>query len=112
MFTLRQSRSRAVQALALVLCLALISGCFGYNRSAKRTAYVGNTILLLGGGATLAAELLLAEDDGCPAGIPTCMERDELSPITGPMVAGTMLITAGLVGILLNLTRPEVKTSR
>jgi hypothetical protein len=112
MFTLRRSRSLAAWTLVLALCAALSTGCFGYNPSAKRTAYVGNSLLIVGGGATLAAELLLAEDDGCPAGIPTCMETDELSPITGPMVVGTMLITAGLVGIVLNLTRPTAKNSR
>lgn len=85
----------------------LISGCFGYNRSAKRTAYFGDTVLILGGGGTLAAELLLGGDDCEGMG---CVEP--LSPVTGPMVAGTMLVTAGLVGLILNLTRPIVKTSR
>ncbi len=103
MFTPRRSRLRAACALAILLC----SGCFGYNRSAKRTAYVGDTLLLLGGGGTLAAELLLGGDD-CEG--PSCMA--ELGPITGPLVAGSMLITAGLVGLVLNITRPIVKTSR
>lgn len=87
--------------------VALLSGCFGYNAPARRAAYFGNTVLVLGGGGALAAELL-TEDEACQG--PGCVK--EVSPITGPMVAGTMLITAGLVGFLLNLTRPTVKTSR
>lgn len=103
MLTPRRSRLWAACTLALLLC----SGCFGYNRSAKRTAYFGDTLLLLGGGGVVAAELLLGGDD-CEG--PSCME--ELSPITGPLVAGAVLITAGIVGIVLNITRPTVKTSR
>lgn len=103
MFTLRRSRFWA--ACALVITMS--TGCFGYNRSAKRTAYFGDALLLVGGSATVAAELLLGGDD-CEG--PTCME--ELSPITGPLVAGSVLITAGIVGLVLNLTRPNVKTSR
>ena len=34
------------------------------------------------------------------------------SPISGVLVAGVVIATAGLIGILLNATRPEVKTSR
>lgn len=92
---------------ALVLLALLATGCFGYNAPAKRAAYLGNTVLVLGGGGALAAELLLADEACQGAG---CVEA--VSPVTGPMVAGTMLITAGLVGFLLNLTRPTVKTSR
>lgn len=105
MSTPRRSRLLAACALAIFLC----AGCFGYNRSAKRTAYVGDSLLILGGGAAIAAELLLGGDSepcagpGCPA---------DLGPVTGPLVAGTVLITAGIVGILLNATRPIVKTSR
>jgi hypothetical protein len=105
MFTSRWSRLWAACALAVFLC----SGCFGYNRSAKRTAYVGDSLLIVGGGGTIAAELLLGggeeacQGPGCPA---------DLGPITGPLVAGTMLVTAGIVGILLNITRPIVRTSR
>ena len=99
---------RHTRWLALVVLTALVcSGCFGYNRSAKRTAYLGDTVLILGGGGTLAAELLLGEEDCEGMG---CVEP--ISPITGPLVAGTMLVTAGLVGLVLNLTRPIVKTSR
>ncbi len=112
MFTLRRSRSRAVRVftffLCACLCLGLSTGCFGYNRSAKRTAYWGNGLLILGGGATLAAELTLGGDEMCEG--PGCPE--DLGPITGPLVAGTILVTAGIVGLLLNITRPIVKTSR
>lgn len=96
---------RRLAALGIVAFLA--TGCFGYNAPAKRAAYLGNTVLVLGGGGALAAELLIEEEACQGAG---CVE--EVSPITGPMVAGTMLVTAGLVGFLLNLTRPTVKTSR
>lgn len=112
MFTLRRSRSWAVRSFSLVLCaslcIALSTGCFGYNRSAKRTAYFGDTILILGGGATVAAELTLGGNESCEG--PGCPE--DMGPITGPLIAGTILITAGIVGILLNITRPIVKTSR
>lgn len=96
--------------LALVACL---SGCFGYNKSAKRWAYAGNTVLILGGGAAIAADILV-EGEASPMmstiGQP---QQDEYSqPISGGMVAGAVLVTAGLLGIIINATRPNVKTSR
>lgn len=103
MFTLQRPRCSVAWTLALALC----AGCFGYNPAAKRTAYLGDSVLLVGGGAAIAAELLLDEEACMGAG---CVEP--LSPITGPLVAGTMLVTAGLVGIILNATRPNVKISR
>lgn len=106
MSTSRRSRLWAACALAIFLC----TGCFGYNRSAKRTAYVGDSLLILGGGATIAAELLLGGEDNDDCQGPGC--PNDLGPITGPLVAGTVLITAGIVGLLLNITRPIVKTSR
>lgn len=106
MFTLRRSQRWSAWWLAASLC-AGSTGCFGYNRSAKRIAYVGDSALILAGGGTLAAELLLGGDD-CEG--MNCVEA--VSPITGPMVVGTMLVTAGLVGLLLNITRPIRKNSR
>ena len=45
-----------------------------------------------------------------------CEERGPACPyqplLSGTMVAGIVLATAGLVGIVINATRPEVKTSR
>jgi hypothetical protein len=103
MFTLRRFRSWAAWTLAVTLA----GGCFGYNRSAKRTAYVGDSFLIVGGGGVIAAELLLGKDECEGRG---CVKP--LSPITGPLVVGAMLVTAGLVGILFNLTRPISKNSR
>jgi hypothetical protein len=41
--------------------------------------------------------------DGCPRYTP---------PVSGALVAGALLVTAGLFGIILNATRDTVKTSR
>lgn len=106
----RATSRRSISALAaLALALALGStGCFGYNQSAKRWSYVGDSVLILGGGGAIAADVLTKTD------APPCMGRacPYESPVTGAMVAGTMLVTAGLVGIVINATRPNVKTSR
>jgi hypothetical protein len=99
-------RSLAILA-ACAICLGL-SGCFGYNKSAKRWAYVGDTVLILGGGGAISADVLTrAEPEPC-----TGRACPYESPVSGAIVAGTMLVTAGLVGILINATRPNVKTSR
>src|SRR5213078_4192689 len=45
--TVMGTSSRALAAL--MACALLLGGCFGYNKSAKRWAYVGDTVLLLGG---------------------------------------------------------------
>ncbi len=92
----------------MLVASLLSTGCFGYNRSAKRIAYVGDATLMVAGGGALAAELLLKEEEDCQGA--GCVES--LSPVTGPLVLGTMLVTAGLVGIIFNATRPIVKTSR
>jgi hypothetical protein len=103
---------RMISALAvLALGFGLVSGttgCFGYNKSAKRWSYVGDSVLILGGGGAIAADVLTKTE------APPCMGSacPYESPITGAMVAGTMLVTAGLVGIVINATRPNVKTSR
>lgn len=94
-------------ALVVVLVLSL-TGCFGYNKSAKRWAYVGDTVLMLGGGGAITADVLTkTEPEPCTGS--ACPYE---TPFTGAMVAGVMLVTAGLVGILINATRPNVKTSR
>lgn len=95
------------RVLALASALVLLSGCFGYNRSAKRWAYVGDTILILGGGAAIAGDQLTkpaaCTGPGCPS---------YTSPISGALVVGAVLVAAGLFGIVFNATRDNVKTSR
>lgn len=91
----------------LLVTLLCVTGCFGYNKSAKRWAYAGDGVLIVGGGGAIAADLLTAEPTCEGMGCPTFE-----SPISGVLVAGVVLATAGLIGIILNATRPEVKTSR
>ncbi|HWO17157.1 MAG TPA: hypothetical protein VNO30_00215 [Kofleriaceae bacterium] len=92
----------------LVAALALsATGCFGYNKSAKRWSYVGDTVLILGGGGAIAGDVLTREDPApCMPGLMCTYEP----PISGAIVAGAVLATAGLVGIILNATRPTVKS--
>jgi hypothetical protein len=98
------------RALALIAIVALASGCFGYNRSSKRWAYVGNSILILGGGGIIAADRLNKEKPGDEMMLPNQVEYTP--PFSGALLAGVMLATAGLVGILFNATRTTVNTSR
>lgn len=100
------------RSLAILAALALAlgsTGCFGYNKSAKGWAYVGDTVLMVGGGGAIAGAVL-TKDDLAPCA-PNTMCPFE-SPVTGAMVAGGMLISAGLIGMIVNATRPTVKTSR
>lgn len=99
---MRFSRS----ALALSASISLLSGCFGYNRSAKRWAYAGDTVLILGGGGLIAADVT-SKEASCSGD--NCLYK---SSIHGEMVVGVMLVAAGIAGIVLNATRDEVKTSR
>jgi hypothetical protein len=96
-----------MRATAVAVLIALCTGCFGYNKSAKRWAYAGDSVLIVGGGAAIAGDLLTRPGpcmgDGCPRYTP---------PFSGALVAGAVLVTAGLVGIILNATRDTVKTSR
>jgi hypothetical protein len=93
-------------AVALIASITLLAGCFGYNKSAKRWAYVGDSVLILGGGAAIAIDVTSKETpcmgDNCPY----------KSPIHGALVAGVVLAAAGVFGILFNATRTNVKTSR
>jgi hypothetical protein len=104
-----RTRRRQLALLGLALALGTgATGCFGYNRSAKRWAYVGDSVLVLGGGGTIAADVLTrAEPPPCPGA--ACRYE---APVSGAMLAGAMLVTAGLVGFVLNATRPNMKTSR
>lgn len=105
---MRKGWMRLAMALGLV---ASLSGCFGYNKSAKRWAYAGNTVLILGGGGVIATDVLGgASSDAMPV-VPTAADSYD-PPFSGVMLTGAMLVTAGLVGLLFNATRPNVKTSR
>lgn len=97
---------RVLAVLALVACA---SGCFGYNKSAKRWAYAGNTVLILGGGAAIAGDILTKD-----ASAPPMMNEMEpyKQPVSGGIVAGALLVGAGLFGMIFNATRPNVKTTR
>jgi hypothetical protein len=93
-------------AVALIASVALLSGCFGYNSSAKRWAYVGDTALILGGGAAIALDVT-SKDEPCMGA--NCPYK---SPIHGAMVVGVVLAAAGVFGMLFNATRSNVKASR
>ena len=94
------------RVVALVACAALLTGCFGYNPPAQKWAYVGNAVLIAGGGGAIAADLLTHE----PCDGVGCPELDP--PFGGGTVAGVLLVTAGIVGLIINATREPVKTSR
>jgi len=97
-------------AVALILSLGLVTGCFGYNRSAKRWAYVGDAVLIAAGGATIALDVTTKDEPCMPDAMNNgCSYR---SPIHGALVAGIVLAAAGVFGILFNATRDTVKTSR
>lgn len=95
--------------LALSALLATSSGCFGYNSSAKKWAYVGNSVLIAGGGAAIASDFLIKDD---AASMMTTTDKPYEAPFSGAILAGSMLVTAGILGIIINATRPTVKTSR
>ncbi|MBS1122211.1 MAG: hypothetical protein H6Q90_4439 [Deltaproteobacteria bacterium] len=97
------------RALAVVVAITLATGCFGYNKSAKRWAYVGNTVLILGGGGAIAADQLSSKE--VPS-MTTTAARTYEPPFSGALLAGVVLVTAGLVGIVFTATRPNLKTSR
>ncbi len=88
-------------------CAALATGCFGYNTGAKRWAYAGDTILVLGGAAAITGDILATEDPCVGTGCP-----EFTLPFGGTAVAGAILLTAGIVGYVINATRPTVKSSR
>src|SRR5262245_40493691 len=100
----------ARRSLPLLASVSLLSGCFGYNPSAKRWAYVGNGVLILGGGAAIAVDVLNKDEPCMPDAMNNgCSYR---SPIHGAMIAGIVLVAAGAFGMLFNATRDNVKTSR
>jgi hypothetical protein len=103
-----------VALLAVTLVVSSEAGCIGYSRSAKRAAYVGNSLLIASGGGALALGVLTYERRDCgnrgasmPAmsgGDPQCIDR--ISPVSGFAVVGAALVVAGLVGIVMTATRP------
>lgn len=96
--------------LALVVSVTLVTGCFGYNKSAKRWAYVGDTVLLLSGGGVIALDLTSSSEPCMESqGTPRCRYEP---PFSGMLVAGAVLAAAGLFGYVFNATRPYVKTTR
>ena len=101
--------SRPHRAVAALACAALATGCFGYNKSAKRWAYVGDTVLVLGGAALIALDLT-SSDEPCMAtpGRPCPYE----APVSGSLVTGAVLVAAGVFGMVFNATRPTVRSSR
>lgn len=98
---------RTATALLATIALAVGPGCFGYNRSAKTWAYVGDALLIAGGGAAIGDDLATkppkCEGVGCPPYTP---------PFSGGLLVGAVLVVAGVTGIVLNATRASVKTSR
>ena len=93
-------------ALAAVASITLLSGCFGYNRSAKRWAYAGDAVLILAGGGVIASDVTTKSP---PCTGDNCVYQ---SRIHGEFVVGAVLVAAGLAGLFFNVTRDSVKTSR
>jgi len=100
------ARSAVALIASITLATAALGGCFGYNPSAKRWAYVGDTALILGGGAAVAVDVTSNKDAPCTGD--NCPYR---SPFHGGLVAGAVLVAAGVFGFLFNLTRDNVKTT-
>lgn len=98
-----------MRGVALLALSALLSGCFGYNSSAKKWAYVGNSVLIAGGGAAIASDFLIKDDS---TSMTMTTDKPYEPPFSGAILAGSMLVTAGILGIIINATRPTVKTSR
>jgi len=92
--------------VAFVAICALATGCFGYNRSAKRWAYVGDTVLIIGGGGAVAADVVGGHEK-VGEGVA------EYQPLFGGLaVVGVLLVAGGIAGMVINATRPDVKLSR
>jgi hypothetical protein len=97
---------RATAALLAVATISTTGGCFGYSHSAKGWSYVGDAVLIAAGGAAIGVEH--AESHGSCTG-DTCPAYT--SPVAGAYVAGAALVAAGLIGIILNATRPNSKST-
>ena len=92
--------------VTIVVIATLATGCFGYNPSAKRWAYVGDTVLIIAGGGAIAADVVGGHEvvgEGAA----------EYKPLFGgAAVVGALLVLGGFTGIVINATRPDVKLSR
>jgi hypothetical protein len=98
---------------ALVIAAVASTGCWGYNRSAKRGAYVLDSVLVAGGG-TLITLGVMNPPETCEEQMvvgPGCNDP-VAGPLSGTLVAGAILAVGGLVAFIVNATRREVKTSR
>jgi hypothetical protein len=95
-------------AVALVTCIGLLVGCFGYNSSAKKWSYAADAVLFVAGGAAIGWDLS-TRPGPCTLG-PSCPVYTEM--VDGGLITGIVLATAGLFGIIFNATRTNVKTSR
>ena len=86
-----------------MLCVAMLTGCWGYTSSSKKWADVGDSLLLVGGAGALAYGVedkpAACTGDGC----------EYHSSIRGGEVVGVALLAAGLFGLLFNITRETVK---
>ena len=111
-------RSGGCRAIAFIIALAVLAtGCWGYNKSAKRGAYVLDTVLVAGGAGLVTLAVLnpprSCADLEMETGVPNPGCHDPVAgPINGTMIAGAMLVLGGLVAIVVNATRRNVKTSR
>jgi hypothetical protein len=94
--------------VAVALVCVMLTGCFGYNPSAKKWSYVGDTLLIAGGGAAIALDVTGGSEKMCPD--TSC--SNYTPPISGGLVAGVVLVAAGVFGIVFNATRPNLKLSR
>ena len=101
---------RLVAIAATIALLGGSLGCFGYNPSAKRWAYVGDAVLIAAGGATIALDVTGKPPPCMPDAMNNgCSYR---SPIHGALIVGAVLAAAGVFGIFFNATRDNAKTSR
>ena len=96
-----------MRSLVASLAIAsMLAGCFAYTPSGKKWAYFGDVLLMAGGGGAIALDLTNKPEPcmggGCPYN----------SPVRGGVIAGALLVGAGLFGIIFNATRDNVKSSR
>jgi len=86
------------------------SGCFGYNPSAKRWAYVGDALLIAAGAATIALDVTTRAAPCMPDAMNNGCSYNP--PVDGGLIGGVVLAAAGVFGVVFNATRDNVKTSR
>src|SRR5258705_931287 len=106
------------RAVALIVALGLFAwGCWGYNNSAKRGAYVLDTVMVLGGGGLITLGVMnpprscasIEMDTGIPN--PACHDP-VAGPLSGTLVTGALLAVGGLAALLGTRTTTNVMTSR